>query len=38
MGNDQLKDKQEFVTFETIQGSLGLNNPLLFKKILKRSV
>ena len=35
MGNGQLKDKEEFVTFETIQDSLGLNNPLLFKKYLK---
>ena len=35
MGNVQLKDKQEFVTFETIQDSLGLNNPVLFKKYLK---
>ena len=35
MGNVQIKDKQEFVNFETIQDSLGLNNPLLFKKYLK---
>ena len=35
MGNGQLKDKEEYVTFETIQDSLGLNNPLLFKKYLK---
>ena len=32
MGNAQLKDKQEFVTFEVIQDVLGLNNPVLFKK------
>ena len=35
MGNGQFKEKQEFVTFELIQDSLGLNNPLLFKKYLK---
>ena len=35
MGNAQLKDKQEFVTFEVIQDVLGLNNPVLFKKYLK---
>ena len=35
MGNAQLKEKQEFITFELIQDSLGLNNPLLFKKYLK---
>ena len=35
MGNGQLKEKQEFVTFEVIQDALGLNNPVLFKKYLK---
>ena len=35
MGNVHLKEKPEFVTFELIQDSLGLNNPLLFKKYLK---
>ena len=35
MGNGQLKEKQEFITFELIQDSLGLNNPFLFKKYLK---
>ncbi len=35
MGNAQLKEKQEFVTFEVIQDVLGLNNPVLFKKYLK---
>ena len=35
MGNGQLKEKQEFVSFELIQDLLGLNNPLLFKKYLK---
>ena len=35
MGNEQLKQKQDFVTFELIQDSLGLNNPLLFKNYLK---
>ena len=35
MGNEQLNEKQEFVTFELIQDSLGLNNPLLFKNYLK---
>ena len=35
MGNEQLNEKQEFVTFELIQDSLGLNNPLLFKSYLK---
>ena len=35
MGNGQLKEKQEFVTFEIIQESLGLNNPVLFKKYLR---
>ena len=35
MGNGQLKEKQEYVTFEIIQDNLGLNNPLLFKKYLK---
>ena len=34
MGNNQAKEKQEFVTFEFIQDSLGLNNPLLFKNYL----
>ena len=35
MGNEQFKEKQEFVTFELIQDSLGLNNPILFKNYLK---
>ena len=35
MGNEQLKQKQDFVTFELIQDSLGLNNPVLFKNYLK---
>ena len=35
MGNGQLKERQEYVTFEIIQDILGLNNPLLFKKYLK---
>ena len=37
MGNGQLKDEeqQEFVTFDIIQDSLGLNNPSLFKDYLK---
>ena len=35
MGNGNYKEKQEFVTFELIQDSLGLNNPVLFKKYLK---
>ena len=34
MGNGQFKEKQEFVTFELIQDTLGLNNPVLFKKYL----
>ena len=34
MGNNQTKEKQEFVTFELIQDSLGLNNPVLFKNYL----
>ena len=34
MGNNQAKEKQEFITFELIQDSLGLNNPLLFKNCL----
>ena len=37
MGNVHLKEKPEFVTFELIQDSLGLNNPLLFKKYLKEA-
>ena len=35
MGNYQIKENQEFVTFETIQEALGLNNPVLFKNYLK---
>ena len=35
MGNEQLYEKQEFVNFELIQETLGLNNPVLFKKYLK---
>ena len=35
MGNEQLKEKQEFVNFELIQETLGLNNPVLFKKYLR---
>ena len=35
MGNGEFKEKQEFVTFELIQGSLGLDNPILFKYYLK---
>ena len=35
MGNENLKEKPEFVTFELIQETLGLNNPLLFKNYLK---
>ena len=34
MGNSELKDKQEFVTFELIQDSLGLKDPTIFKKYL----
>ena len=34
MGNADSKDKQEFVTFEVIQDSLGLKNPIIFKKYL----
>ena len=34
MGNNQLKEKEEYVTFEVIQEALGLNNPVLFKKYL----
>ena len=34
MGNNQTKEKQEFITFELIQDSLGLNNPVLFKNYL----
>ena len=30
-----MKEKQEFVNFELIQETLGLNNPVLFKKYLK---
>ena len=38
MGNEQERktaEKQEFVTFELIQDTLNLNNPILFKKYLK---
>ena len=35
MGNEELNGKQEFVNFELIQETLGLNNPVLFKKYLK---
>ena len=37
MGNEQeqLEEKQEFVSFNLIQDTLGLNNPVLFKKYLK---
>jgi len=38
MGNEQerkAEEKQEFVTFELIQDTLNLNNPILFKKYLK---
>ena len=35
MGNEQLEEKPEFVSFEFIQESLGLNNPKLFKNYLK---
>ena len=34
MGNADLKEKQEFVTFELIQDSLGLKEPTIFKKYL----
>ena len=34
MGNADLKEKQEFVTFELIQDSLGLKDPTIFKKYL----
>ena len=30
----QLKEKQQFITFELIQNSLGFDNPFLFKKYL----
>ena len=30
-----MKEKQEFVNFELIQETLGLNNPVLFQKYLK---
>ena len=38
MGNEQerkAEENQEFVTFELIQETLNLNNPILFKKYLK---
>ena len=38
MGNEQDREneeKQEFVTFELIQDTLNLDNPILFKKYLK---
>ena len=35
MGSEQMKEKQEFVNFELIQETLGLNNPVLFKNYLK---
>ena len=34
MGNSDIKEKQEFVTFELIQDSLGLKDPIIFKKYL----
>ena len=34
MGNNEYKEKQEFVTFELIQDSLGLKDPIIFKKYL----
>ena len=34
MGNADYKEKQEFVTFEVIQDSLGLKDPTIFKKYL----
>ena len=34
MGNGETKEQQEFVTFETIQDSLGLKDPTIFKKYL----
>ena len=34
MGNADYKEKQEFVTFELIQDSLGLKDPTIFKKYL----
>ena len=34
MGNSDYKEKQEFVTFELIQDSLGLKDPTIFKKYL----
>ena len=34
MGNSDFKEKQEFVTFELIQDSLGLKDPTIFKKYL----
>ena len=35
MGNEQMKENQDFVNFEVIQEALGLNNPVLFKNYLK---
>ena len=34
MGNNEIKEKQEYVTFELIQDSLGLKDPTIFKKYL----
>ena len=34
MGNADYKEKQEFITFELIQDSLGLKDPTIFKKYL----
>ena len=34
MGNADLKENQEYVTFELIQDSLGLKDPTIFKKYL----
>ena len=35
MGNADLKEKQEFITFEVIQDSLGLKDPVIFKNYLR---
>ena len=34
MGNNEIKNQQEYVTFELIQDSLGLKDPTIFKKYL----
>ena len=35
MGNAELKEKQEFITFEVIQDSLGLKDPTIFRNYLR---